>query len=176
MTESAGRARLIAEKLRSVLADFSGVDDDLPLQWFIRALAVMQEAAEALAGQEEAPTEVVNFYPRDEDGDLVVSLRGVPNWSLSAHGKTRSEALANLAEVVRLCEESDLPAAKAEEDAPAPPRQDLMDSLHAVFTRHGIASRSDLPHALISDLVMWAARKCREAMPPAPRETREEPR
>lgn len=42
-------------------------------------------------------------------------------------------------------------------------REDLIDSLHDVFTRHGIASRSDLPEGLIGDLVSWAARKCREA-------------
>lgn len=43
------------------------------------------------------------------------------------------------------------------------PTEDLLDSLHAVFARHGIASRSDLPPLLIGDLVAWAARKCREA-------------
>ena len=41
--------------------------------------------------------------------------------------------------------------------------EDLLDSLHAVFMRHGIASRSDYPQRLIGDLVSWAAQKCREA-------------
>jgi hypothetical protein len=56
-----------------------------------------------------------------------------------------------------------LRAQRTEGRPPETPQEDLMDSLHAVFTQHGIASRADLPHALISDLVGWAARKCREA-------------
>ena len=43
------------------------------------------------------------------------------------------------------------------------PQEDLIESLHAVFTRHGIAGRSDLAPGLIASLVGWAARKCREA-------------
>lgn len=45
----------------------------------------------------------------------------------------------------------------------AAPGEDLVESLHAVFTCHGIASRSDYPPELIGDLMRWAAWKCREA-------------
>lgn len=44
-----------------------------------------------------------------------------------------------------------------------PTKMPVEDALHAVFTRHGIASRSDLPHGLISDLIHWAAAECRYA-------------
>lgn len=37
----------------------------------------------------------------DEDGDFIVSLRGVPNWHLTMHSENNQlEALANLAEVI----------------------------------------------------------------------------
>ena len=32
----------------------------------------------------------------DKDGDLIVSLRGVPGWNLAFHGKTEQDALAGL--------------------------------------------------------------------------------
>jgi hypothetical protein len=37
------------------------------------------------------------------------------------------------------------------------------DALHAVFTCHGIASRSDYPYGLICDLVSWAVAMCRQS-------------
>ena len=59
----------------------------------------------------------------------------------------------------------DFAEALLRESAILPPRepQELLDSLHEVFTQHGIASRSDVPQALIGDIASWAARKYREA-------------
>jgi hypothetical protein len=55
---------------------------------------------------------------------------------------------------------------------PTPAKGAVDDALHAVFTRHGIASRSDYPQALIGDLIQWAADECRHtlARKPASRE------
>lgn len=43
-------------------------------------------------------------------------------------------------------------------------KRPVEDTLHDVFTQHGIASRSDLPQSLIGDLIKWAADECRYAM------------
>lgn len=51
---------------------------------------------------------------------------------------------------------------------PSPAPQHVEDALHAVFTRHGIASRSGLPYALIGDLIRWAADMCRQSRTPSP--------
>ena len=42
-------------------------------------------------------------------------------------------------------------------------KRPVEDTLHGVFTQHGIASRSDLPHELMTDLIGWAADECRYA-------------
>lgn len=43
------------------------------------------------------------------------------------------------------------------------PKRPVLDALHDVFTRHGIASRQDLPPSLIGDVIRWAADECRYA-------------
>lgn len=46
--------------------------------------------------------EYIQVSPRDEDGDIVVSLKGRPRCHLSAHGPTLSDALRMLADLVEL--------------------------------------------------------------------------
>jgi|SRR5882672_3681681 len=49
---------------------------------------------------------------------------------------------------------------------PEPPI-DIMNALHDVFTRHGIASRSDY-QKLVTDIIHWAAKACRQSLPTQP--------
>lgn len=48
--------------------------------------------------------EWIEIYPPDEEGDTVVSLKGRPSHFLSAHGKTLSEALARLSDLLHAVE------------------------------------------------------------------------
>ena len=60
---------------------------------------------------------------------------------------------------------------RAEPPAPTTEeREDLFDSLHAVFTRHGIPSRTKT--ALFTDVVAWAARACKQSSKPSTTEER----
>lgn len=49
---------------------------------------------------------------------------------------------------------------------------DLMDALHDVFTRHGIASRTQTP--LVNDVIQWAAQAMRQSRLSTPEGTRGE--
>ena len=56
-------------------------------------------------------------------------------------------------------------AAPANQERTEPPK-DVLDSLHAVFTRNGIASYTDYPH-LATDIIHWACEMYRQSkMPP----------
>ena len=47
----------------------------------------------------------------------------------------------------------------------------IEDELHEVFTRHGILSRAKSP--MITDVIAWAARACRQSVNPTPATTPE---
>lgn len=48
----------------------------------------------ALAEEQEKEQPQLKWEGPDEDGDLVVSLVGMPKWHILGHGRTHAEALA----------------------------------------------------------------------------------
>jgi hypothetical protein len=121
MTESAGRARLIAD-LRFRADSWDGQrygDKGLRLR-AEDTVRLLREAAEALAGQEEAP------QPESGCGRHEGVSIGKPC------GECQLERVTELENALEVAQEAaaewrtrlaELIAAKAEEDAPAPPRE-----------------------------------------------------
>jgi hypothetical protein len=158
MTESAGRARLIAEWRKK--ADRYGDYDGHAIAF--RLCADQLEAADALAGQEEAPQRkcVIGEYcslHQFVHGSEAEELREHVESFIRENRRLRGSDLQAMLDAVDARDSDAFSIAKAEDDAPAPPRWQPIET----------APNNEECLALSDPL---------DAFPPAPRETREEPR
>ena len=62
------------------------------------------------------PLPMLEFSGPDDDGDVIVSLRSVPDWHLTAHGKTAKEALHRLGEAMFMAGQPECPDCRVPTD------------------------------------------------------------
>lgn len=76
-----------------------------PADWIYETLAVLEAEKSANPDSSELPIRLHFDFYRDEEGDYILELIGVPFRHISSDGKTPAEAIGNMVTLLKMGDE-----------------------------------------------------------------------